>query len=185
MRVRTGAKVRACLVAALSGTIVLAAAGCSPEQRPLAAVYVDQQGAAHALLRPCEGDGRVRAPGLRGTVVRGADGPPPDEAQDVAAGASPPDESWTGWYAPGLHEAADFPLFAPPASWAAESRGPQNLMPGRSYELAFADPDESYAYSASVTFDARRLAGLPAGEVLTLRGTMTREAFEDLARQAC
>ncbi|WCD89643.1 hypothetical protein KPP03845_106065 [Streptomyces xanthophaeus] len=185
MRVRTGAKVRACLGAALGGAIVLSSAGCSPEQRPLAAVYVDQQGAAHALLRSCGGDGRVRAPGLRGTGLRGADGPAPDGAQDVAPGASPTEETWNGWYAPGLHEAADFPLFAPPASWAAESRGPQDLVPGHSYELAFADPDDSYAYSASVTFDARRLAGLPAGEVLTLRGTMTREAFEDLARQAC
>ena len=52
-------------------------------------------------------------------------------------------------------------------------------------ELDFADPDDSSVYRASVTFDAGQLAALPAGHVLTDRGTMTREAFEDVAREAC
>ncbi|MFJ8644654.1 hypothetical protein ACIRNI_00785 [Streptomyces sp. NPDC093546] len=161
---------RAGLAAALSGAIMLAGAGCSPELRPLAAVYVDEQGTAYALLRSCDDTGRVRAPGLRGTGTgTGAEG----------------EEPWVGWDAPGLHEAADFPLFAPPAPWAAEIRGPQTLRPGYTYELAFADPDDSYAYSTSVTFDAGQLEAVPPGEVLTLDGTMTREAFEDRARTAC
>ena len=67
------------------------------------------------------------------------------------------------------------------------SRAPRStdLQPGYSYELAFADPDDAYVYNASVTFDNRRLAEVPAGEVLTAQGTMTREASEALARKAC
>ncbi|MFB7369524.1 hypothetical protein ACFC0D_06755 [Streptomyces sp. NPDC056222] len=169
----------------LSGAIMLSVAGCSPEQRPLAAVYVDQQGTAHALLRSCDDDGRVRGPALRGTAVRATKQATSDEGQSTAPEASRTEEPWIGWDTRGRHKAADFPLFAPPSSWAAETRGPQTLQPGYSYELAFADPDDSYAYSASVTFDAKQLAGVPDGEVLTLRGTMTREAFEVLARKAC
>ncbi|MFI2432100.1 hypothetical protein [Streptomyces sp. NPDC018693] len=169
----------------MSGAIMLSTAGCSPEPRPLAAVYVDQQGTAHALLRSCDDDGRVRGPELRGTAVRATDEATSDETQETAPEAHTEEEPWIGWDTRGLHKAADFPLFAPPSVWAAEIRGPQTLRPGYSYELAFGDPDDSYAYNGSVTFDAQQLAGVPVGEVLTGQGTMTREAFEDLARQAC
>ncbi|MET9622370.1 hypothetical protein ABZZ37_16630 [Streptomyces sp. NPDC006464] len=176
---------RAGLASVLSGTIMLSAAGCSPELRPLAAVYVDQQGNAHALLRSCADDGQVRGPELHGSVIRATEDAVPDEAQDAVSDPPTADEQWIGWNAGGLHKAADFPLFAPPQQWAAETRGPQALQPGYSYELAFGDPDDSYAYSASVTFDAPRLEKVPAGEVLTFRGTMTRKAFEDLAQRSC
>ncbi|WP_406055563.1 hypothetical protein OG462_07145 [Streptomyces sp. NBC_01077] len=160
-------------------------AGCSPELRPLAAVYVDRQGTAHALLRSCDNDGLVRGPGLRGSETRATEEATPGTAHGTAPEATPTEEPWIGWETRGAHKAADFPLFAPPPQWAAETRGQQTLRPGYSYELDFADPGDSYAYRASVTFDARQLAGVPAGEVLTHRGTMTREAFEDLAREAC
>lgn len=184
----TSTTVRACLATTLSGAIMASTAGCSPELRPLAGVYVDQQGTAHALLRSCDDDGRVRGPWLRGTVAHMTNGSASDETQDTASEvseASEAEEPWIGWDARGLHQAADFPLFAPPAQWAAEIRGPQTLQPGYSYELSFADPDDSYVYNGSVTFDARQLAGVPTGRVLTLEGTMTRQAFEDLARKAC
>ncbi|WP_159041759.1 hypothetical protein [Streptomyces aureus] len=178
-----------CLASALSGVIALTVAGCSPELRTLAAVYVDEQGTAHALLRSCD-DGRVRGPGLRGTAARateaGAEATEEEPAeQGTASEGTRREEPWIGWDTRGVRAAADFPLFAPPAEWAAEVRGPQTLRPGYSYELDFADPDDSYAYRASVTFDAGQLAALPVGEVLTDRGAMTREAFEDVAREAC
>ncbi|MEJ8646004.1 hypothetical protein WKI68_41875 [Streptomyces sp. MS1.HAVA.3] len=153
MRVWTNTTMRACLASALGGAVVLSAAGCSPALHPLAAVYVDQEGTAHALLRPCDDDDRVRGPGLRGTVVRAASEATSDGTQDTAPEASPAEEPWIGWETHGLHEAADFPLFAPPSGWAAEVRGPQSLQPGYSYELAFADPDDDYAYNGAVTFD--------------------------------
>ncbi|MFF8840818.1 hypothetical protein [Streptomyces sp. NPDC015130] len=182
---------RGCLAALLGGAVMLASAGCSPAQRPLVAVHVDERGVAHALLRSCDDDGRVRGPALHGTVPR-----PTPTSEDVSSpeGAAPegaaPEESavaepWIGWEALGTHEAADFPLFEPPSSWAAEARGPRSPQPGRSYELSFADPDDSYAYTGTVTFDAGQLAKVRPGDVLTLRGTMTKEEFEDLAREAC
>ncbi|MFF5917271.1 hypothetical protein ACFY8C_02825 [Streptomyces flavochromogenes] len=159
--------------------------GCSPELRTLAAVSVAEQGTAHALPRSCD-DGRVRGPGLRGTAARATEGDGREPAeQDTAPEDSGAEEPWIGWDARGVRQAADFPLFAPPAEWAAEVRGPQTLQPGHTYELDFADPDDSSVYRASVTFDAGQLAALPAGHVLTDRGTMTREAFEDVAREAC
>ncbi|MEU7282911.1 hypothetical protein AB0A69_29650 [Streptomyces sp. NPDC045431] len=176
---------RASLVPVLAGALLLSVTGCSPEQRPLVAVYVDQRGVPYALLRSCDDDGRVRGPGLRGTLARGTEGAAPDEARGSAPAEPLAEDSWTGWDTRGHHEAADFPLFAPPSSWSAETRGPQSLQPAHSYELAFADPDDSYAYTASVTFDARELAALPTGQVLTGQGAMPSGAFEDLARQAC
>ncbi|MEU6878801.1 hypothetical protein [Streptomyces sp. NPDC046712] len=165
--------------------ITLLATGCSPELRPLAAVYVDEKGTAHALLRACDDDGLVRGPELRGTVLPDTEGATSDESGGAAPEASQPEEPWIGWDTRGPHKAADFPLFAPPSAWGAETRGPQALQPGYTYELAFADPDDAYVYSASVTFDAGQLARVPSGEVLTLRGTMSKEAFEKLARKAC
>ncbi|WP_326586318.1 hypothetical protein [Streptomyces sp. NBC_01294] len=185
MRVWTSTTMRVCLASALSGAVVLSAAGCSPALHPLAAVYVDQEGTAHALLRPCDDDDRVHAPRLRGSVVRAAEEATSDGAQDTTPEAAPAEDPWIGWDTRGLHEAADFPLFAPPSGWAAEVRGPQTLQAGYSYELAFSDPHDDYAYNGSVTFDPGQLAGVPAGEVLTLQGTMTRKAFEDLARKVC
>ncbi|MFG3345844.1 hypothetical protein ACGF1Z_12385 [Streptomyces sp. NPDC048018] len=176
----------------LVGAIVLSAAACSPEVRPLAAVYADEDGAPHALLRTCDEDGRVRAPWLRGTLPSEA----PDGTADEGRGAGTADEAseaeasameepWTGWETGGIHKAADFPLFSPPASWTAETRGRQALQPGHEYELGFADPSDSYVYNGVVTFDAGQLALVPPGHVLTIRGAMTREAFEDAARSAC
>ncbi|MFI6285564.1 hypothetical protein ACIBCM_12520 [Streptomyces sp. NPDC051018] len=185
MRIRTRTTVRTFLAPAWCGAIMLAATGCSPELRPLAAVYTDRQGTAHALLRSCDDDGRVRGPELRGTAVPASEETTPNGARATAPQASREEEPWIGWETRGLHKAADFPLFAPPSPWAAETRGPQTLQPGHSYELTFADPDDSYTYSASVTFDARQLAELAPGEVLTRQGPMTRESFEDLARKAC
>ncbi len=184
-RVRTGATARACRAAALSAALTLSAAGCSPELRPLVAVYVDQRGSAQALLRPCDDDGRVRAPRLLGTAVRVPQEDLSDEGRGTAPETPPGEEPWIGWETRGTHEAADFPLFAPPARWGAELRGPRSPRPGYTYELAFTDPEDSYAYNASVTFDAGQLAAVPAGEVLTLRGTMPRRKFEALARKAC
>ncbi|MFF3847725.1 hypothetical protein [Streptomyces sp. NPDC002328] len=182
----TGTTVRVCLASALSSAIMLSTAGCSPELRPLVGVYVDQQGTAHALLRACDDDGRVRGPWLHGTVVRAEDDEATsDEAASDEASSDEAEEPWIGWDTRGLRQAADFPLFAPPAQWAAETRGPQTLQPGYSYELAFADPDDSYVYNGSVTFDARRIAGMSAGEVLNLDGVVTREAFEEATRKAC
>ncbi|MFK3733799.1 hypothetical protein ACI2LJ_26450 [Streptomyces sp. NPDC088090] len=187
MRVWTGPAARAGLTSVLGGAIVLGAAGCSPELRPLAAVYVDERGTAQALLRSCDEDGWVRGPGLRGTAPE-ASGAAESGTEPEGPGESAEPEGegpWIGWDAGGWHRAADFPLFAPPPEWEVETRGPATLQPGYSYELSFADPDDSYAYSASVTFDARQLAEVPAGEVLTPQGAMTREAFEELAREAC
>ncbi|MEU3301358.1 hypothetical protein ABZ729_16255 [Streptomyces sp. NPDC006678] len=176
---------RVCLTSALSGVIMLSAAGCSPEQRTLVAVYVDERGTAQALLRSCDEDGRVRGPELRGTMARAAEGATSDATQDTVPAASETDVPWIGWDTRGPHVAADFPLFAPPAQWEAETRGPQTLQPGYTYELAFGDPDDAYVYSASVTFDVDQLARVPAGEVLTGQGAMTKDAFEGLARKAC
>ncbi|MFF1510393.1 hypothetical protein [Streptomyces sp. NPDC058326] len=186
VRVRAARAARFCSAAALSGAVMLSATGCSPELRPLVAVYADERGTAHALLRSCDGDGRVRGPWLRGTAAPVTkDAATSGEERDPGPAASGVEQPWIGWEAPGLNRAADFPLFAPPSAWAAEPRGPQTLRPDHSYELTFADPDDSYVYNASVTFDAGRLAELTAGEVLTLRGTMTREAFEELAEESC
>ncbi|MFJ6405832.1 hypothetical protein ACIQK9_09950 [Streptomyces hydrogenans] len=181
MRFWTSTTARVCLSSVMSGAVMLCAAGCSPELRPLAAVYTDEQGTAHALLRSCDDDGRVRGPGLYGTApeASGTEDAGAETAEDEA------EEPSAGWEAEGRNEAADFPLFAPPPEWAVEFRGPRTLRPGYSYELSFGDPDDSYAYSGSVTFDARQLAAVPAGEVLTMRGAMTKEAFEVLARDAC
>ncbi|MFC8761585.1 hypothetical protein ACFUAG_12825 [Streptomyces sp. NPDC057193] len=176
---------RVCLATALSSAILLSAAGCSPELRPLAAVYVDQRGTVQALLRSCDDDGRIASPWLHGTVVHPSGEASSDDAEDPAPEASATEEPWIGWDSRGVHKAADFPLFTPPPSWAAETRGPRTPQPGHRYELGFADPDDSYVYNGTVTFDARRLAEVPPGEVLTLHGTMTREAFEDLAAEAC
>ncbi|MFJ8659768.1 hypothetical protein [Streptomyces sp. NPDC093795] len=165
---------------------MLSAAGCSPELRPLAAVYVDQHGTAHALLRSCDDDGRVGSPWLRGTVVPATDDEAPSgDARNPEPEAAETEGPWTGWETRGLYKAADFPLFDPPSAWAAETRGPQTPQPGHTYELGFADPDDSYVYNGWVRFEARRLAELAPGEVLTLRGAMTKEAFEDLAAEVC
>ena len=158
----------------LSGLVMLTVAGCGPKQLPLVAVYVDPQSTPQALMRqPCDDDGRVRSPELRGT-----------RTQPSATDPSPTEEPWIGWDAPGSPEAADFPVFAPPAAWAAETRGPQSLLPGYTYELSFADPDDSYVYNGLVSFTADDLARLAPGQVLTLKGAMPREAFEDTARAA-
>ncbi|MFE5300630.1 hypothetical protein [Streptomyces sp. NPDC056632] len=180
-------------VPALVGAIMVSVAACSPELRPLAAVYVDGDGTPHALLRACDEDGRIRGPWLQGRLPTEApDDATADEAEqdanapEASAGeASAMAQPWIGWDTAGLHEAADFPLFSPPTAWKAVSRGPQTLRPGYEYELGFADPSDSYVYNGLVTFDAGQLAAVPPGQVLTARGAMTREAFEDAARSAC
>ncbi|GLF92925.1 hypothetical protein [Streptomyces yaizuensis] len=161
-----------------AGVAVLAPAGCSPEERPLAGVAVDADGTVRALLRPCDDDGRVRGPRLHGTV--------PERAGDTEREADAAAERWVGWEARGTERAEkDFPLFAPPKRWQAETRGAQELRPGLSYRLTFGDPDDTYAYSGVVIFDAAQVAALRPGEVLTGTSTTSREEFEDEARASC
>ncbi len=189
-----------CIGLTLSGAVVLTTTACSPIERPLAAVYVDGRGVPQALLRSCDEDGRVRAPWLHGVAVRTTeteDGTRPeasgteDDTRNDNGNDTENDNGndtgndWIGWESSGMHKAADFPLFSPPAHWPAETRGPQSLQPGYRYDLRFGDPDDSYEYAGTVWFDADRLARVPAGRVLTLGGVMTREAFEEAARKAC
>ncbi|MEU6482482.1 hypothetical protein [Streptomyces sp. NPDC046887] len=173
---RTGARARRRRGALLlGGVMVVSVAGCAPVERPLVAVYADREGTAQVLLRSCDEDGRVRGPILEGTPTGDPGG---GAAEEASVG-------WVGWEARGEHRAADFPLFAPPSDWDAEFHGIRELRPGHSYRLAFGDPDDSYAYTGTVSFDAERLARVPDGEVLTLDGTVSREAFEEQAREVC
>ncbi|WDN55148.1 hypothetical protein [Streptomyces clavuligerus] len=182
-------RARAGVAAALCGVALSGTTGCSPAERTLVAVLVDGSGTPHALLRPCDGGDRVRAPWLHGTPEADAperqetrEGTEEETGQETGAAGG---REWSGWETRGTHPAADFPLFTPPAPWRAEIRGPRSALPDHSYELGFADPDDSYAYRALVTFDAAGLDRLADGEVLTRRGVMSRSAFEEAARRAC
>ncbi|MFV5997813.1 hypothetical protein ACNPQM_36905 [Streptomyces sp. NPDC056231] len=176
---------RSCITWALSGAVVLALSGCSPEERLLVAVYVDEHGTAQALLRSCDDDGQVRGPWLRGTFTTKSEEPTAGAVEGFGAAAPETEEPWIGWRARGINTAADFPLFAPPAQWRADTRGQQNLQPGYTYELTFGDPDDAYVYNGAMTFDATQLARVKSGEVLTRRGIMSMDAFEEGARKAC
>ncbi|MEU2546797.1 hypothetical protein ABZ618_15385 [Streptomyces roseolus] len=167
--------------AGLAAVIALTASGCSPELRPLVAVYVDEHGTPRALLRSCEDDGTIRGPFLAVSPNRPETGTGP--ADPPTASEDP--EPWQGWRAEGNREAEDIPLFSPPAHWDVETRGPQTLRPGVTYELSLGDPDEYYAYAGEVSFTAAGLAALPADRVLTREGETTRDAFEERARDAC
>ncbi|MFF5505230.1 hypothetical protein ACF1E9_31020 [Streptomyces roseolus] len=157
--------------------IGLTVSGCSPALRPLVAVYVDERGTPRALLRSCEDDGTIRGPLLDVTPDRPEAGTGPDAPEDP--------EPWQGWRAQGTRAAEDIALFSPPARWDVETRGPQTLLPGVTYVLSLADPDDEYAYAGEVSFTAADLAALPADRVLTLDGETTRDAFEERARDAC
>ncbi|MFF8847065.1 hypothetical protein ACF08N_30855 [Streptomyces sp. NPDC015127] len=143
--------------------------GCSPEQKPLVAVRLDAEGTAQVLLRPCDGDDRVRGPQL---VV-------------TPAGEERTGDNESGWDADGRNRIADFPLFAPPAEWKAKVSGPQTLRPGYDYDLRFGDPDNTYAYIGVVHFRAPYLQALEPGEVWADDRAMPREEFEELADDAC
>ncbi|WP_199548938.1 hypothetical protein [Streptomyces sp. N35] len=144
-------------------------------------MYVDERGSAQALIRPCDDEGRVRGPWLRGL--------PPETPEQATADGETRDreqeENWVGWRARGVHTAADVPLFSPLEGWKAETRGPQILRPGYDYLLTIGDPGDSYVYNGTVTFDARELARLSPGKVLTGDGPMSRDAFEQRAQDEC
>ncbi|MEU3606757.1 hypothetical protein AB0E83_15115 [Streptomyces sp. NPDC035033] len=176
-----GRAVRARGAAALAAVIALTATGCSPELRPLVAVYVDEHGTPRALLRSCEDDGTIRGPFLDVRPDPPATATEPDAASTAPEDPEPP----AGWWAEGDRAAEDIPLFSPPAHWDVETRGPQTLRPGVTYELSLGDPGEYYAYAGEVSFTAADLAALPPGRVLALDGETTRDAFEERARDSC
>ncbi|MFJ8041420.1 hypothetical protein ACIRBX_13040 [Kitasatospora sp. NPDC096147] len=160
--------------ALLAGAGLAVLTGCSPEELPLVGVQLDARGVPQALLRSCDDQGRVRAPALYAMEPAVAD-------QQYW-----PDDQWLAWKSTEPRpKAADFPLFAPPTEWAVTTHGPQSLEPDRVYRLGFADPEETYAYNATVTFDTARLAALEPGQVLTHGGVVSRADFDRLARKAC
>ncbi|MGW4649297.1 hypothetical protein [Kitasatospora sp. NPDC004289] len=165
-------RARAALLAACGLALLT---GCTPGDLPLVGVQLDAQGAPQALLRSCDDHGRIRYPQLFAM-----------EPAAVATEHYWPDDRWTVWKSTVARpKAADFPLFAPPADWAVATSGPQSLDPGRVYRLGFSDPDKSYDYNATLTFDAARLAALQPGQVLTDKGVLSREDFDKAARKAC
>ncbi|WP_106960960.1 hypothetical protein [Streptomyces sp. 351MFTsu5.1] len=147
--------------------------GCEAEYLPLAAVRVDDTGAAGVVPRPC-GDDRVLGPSLEGV--------PSD-----LFGQEDPGRNVSGWEAPGSRRPADgeFPLFSPPGAWHVLPVGEQRLLPGHAYQLAFGKDEYNYEYSGVVTFTATDLARLTLGQVWADDRAMSLGEFERLAEGSC
>ena len=155
----------AAVLGTAAGALVLS--GCGAEIRPLVAVQREASGSFTAVLRPC-GDDMITGLSLFGTH-------------------GDPEQNVSGWDTTIDRSGADarFPLFSPPAVWHATPVGPQRLVPGYSYELAFGKAVPDYEYTGTVTFTAKDLSALKPGQVWADDRAMSLADFEKLADDSC
>ncbi len=156
------------VAAGIAGGMLLLS-GCGAVDLPLAGVRAAPDGTPYAVFRPCGDDG-YRSPYLDGRPHGGAEGP-----------------VTTGWDAgtEGLRGTADFPLFAPPAGWAARHRGPRRLLPRHHYVLGFGQYTGGDSYNGTVEFTTEQLARLRPGQVWADGRVLSGQEFERLAADSC
>ncbi|WP_371576715.1 hypothetical protein [Streptomyces sp. NBC_01314] len=157
-------------VGATAGAVLLS--GCVALELPLAAVTVDADGAPRALIRPC-GDDPYEDPTLSGWAGSHEDEPSEDEADTTVWETT---GEWSG--------AEEFALFSPPASWKAETRGEQRLLPGHAYTFIFYGQTDDSA-NGTVMFTTADLGRLRPGQVWADDRAMSVEEFEKLAEKSC
>ncbi|MGW3101731.1 hypothetical protein [Streptomyces sp. NPDC001100] len=155
----------AAVLGTVAGALVLS--GCGAEIRPLVAVQRDARGGFTAVVRPC-GEDKITGLSLFGTH-------------------GDPEKNLSGWDAKDDRRGADarFPLFSPPAVWHATPVGPQRVVPGYTYELAFGKAEPDYEYTGTVTFTAKDLSALKPGQVWADDKAMSLGEFEKLAENSC
>ncbi|WP_406121724.1 hypothetical protein [Streptomyces sp. NBC_00989] len=161
----TRARGAAGVVGVVAGCLLLS--GCGAEILPLVAVEQDTRGGFTAVLRPC-GDDLITGLSLFGTH-------------------GDPEQNLSGWDTTVDRSGADarFPLFSPPAGWRAAPVGPQRVVPGYTYELAFGKAVPNYEYTGTVTFTAKNLSTLKPGQVWADGKAMSLGEFEKLAEDSC
>ncbi|MCX4541094.1 hypothetical protein [Streptomyces sp. NBC_01565] len=158
----------------LTGTMVLAAAGllagCTPPHLDLVAAYNGDDGKPWIMLAPC-GKDDIESVWVSGWSTGDPTGPQED----------------SGWasrrFEPGIG-GESLPLFEPPASWDANLRGAQKLLPGYTYSVSFFARDGSVYYGKSYV-TAEDLAGLKPGEVWSGSRAKTRKEFREYVKDEC
>lgn len=151
--------------------------GCGPAHRSLVGVWLDPDGRAMARVRPCDGD---QSGGVRLRAY-------PDDREGGRGRRG--HQAVNGWSAAAVPALGDttFPLFAPPDAWHPDTVGPQRLLSNATYGLEFTayEHEDFVDYVGEVTFTGENLAALEHGEVWADGRSMSREAFDQLAGEAC
>ncbi|MFI9182344.1 hypothetical protein ACIGXG_08990 [Streptomyces goshikiensis] len=165
----------------LTGTMALAAlgllAGCTPPHLDLVAAYNGDDGKPWIMLAPCGKDD------IESVSVSGW---PTDDPTGPQEETGPQEDS--GWdsrrFEPGIG-GGSLPLFEPPASWDADLRGAQKLLPGYTYGVGFFARDGGSVYYGKSYFTAEDLAGLKPGEVWSGGRARTRKEFREYVKDEC